>query len=205
MADENIGQDLMNIPLGDMVRSIAMAIADAQFQLDKSSIIMAEFMSGERVLRDINTGEIVDANGRPTQTPVTLDSRVYFGYTINDGKREAQRLSMLELGFVPNFYQFVDTMIEIKLALRINKSKGPGGGTTLTSTPVDATYASAYNYSAEFAAVFKTKLVPVPPPSALEERLRGLLAQQQPTTPAQSTTPPPTFSTSTTPSGTPSL
>ncbi len=195
MADENIGQDLMNIPLGEMVRSIAMAIADAQFQLDKSSIMMAEFMSGERVLRDINTGDLIDANGRPTQTPVTLDSRVFFGYTINnEGKREAQRLSMLELGFVPNFYQFVDTMIEIKLALRINKSKGPGSAPVLTSTPVDATYASAYNYSAEFAAVFKTKLVPIPPPSALEERLRGLLAQQQPTTPATSTTPPPTVS-----------
>ncbi|NUM46519.1 MAG: hypothetical protein HUU38_17585, partial [Anaerolineales bacterium] len=155
MADETIGQDLMNIPLGDMVRSIAMAIADAQFQLDKSSIIMAEFMSGERVLRDLNTGDLIDGEGRPTKTPVTLDSRVYFGYTFKaNGEREAQRLSMLELGFVPNFYQFVDTIIEIKLALRINKSKGPGGAPMLTSTPVDATYASAYNYSAEFAAVF---------------------------------------------------
>jgi len=182
MADNNnqFGQDLMNIPIGEMVRSIAMAIADAQFQLDKSSLVMAEFMSGQQVLRDLQTGQLIDANGNPTDQPQTIDSRVQFGYTISeDGNRQPQLLSWLELGFIPNFYQFVDTVIEMKLAIRVNKSSGPGGGVIISTTPVDAGYSSSYNYNAELAAVFKTKLVPIPPPAALEERLRDLLEQER--------------------------
>ncbi len=168
--DNQVGQDLMNIPLGDMVRSMSMAVADAQFELDKSSIIMAEFMSGQHPLRDVNTGDIIDADGEPQ----IIDSRVYFGYTYDDNqKRIPQKVSMMELGFVPNFYQFVDTVIEVKLALRINKSQGPTGY-AITSTPVDAAYSSSYNYSADMACVFKTKLVPIPPPAALQERLKDL-------------------------------
>ncbi len=173
---DSIGQELMNIPLGEMVRSLATAIADAQFEMDKTSLVMAEFMSGERWLRDIDTGELITEDG----TPTTYDSRVYFGYTFDaEDKRIPQRLSMLELGFVPNFYHFVDTVIEIKVALRANKSKVAQGQTVLTSTPVDAGYASTYTYSADMACVFKTKLVPIPPPAALEERLRGMLGQEE--------------------------
>ena len=30
-----IGQDLLNVPMGDMIRDMAFAIADSQFQLDQ--------------------------------------------------------------------------------------------------------------------------------------------------------------------------
>lgn len=35
----------------------------------------------------------------------------------------------------------------------------------------------AYNFNLELASVFKTKLVCVPPPAALEERVRELVRQ----------------------------
>ena len=47
-----IGQDLLNVPMGDMIRQMAFAIADAQVQLDESSLRVAEMMSGERVERN---------------------------------------------------------------------------------------------------------------------------------------------------------
>jgi hypothetical protein len=46
-------------------------------------------------------------------------------------------------------------------------------------TPVDATYSSKYSYSAEGSSVLRTKLVPVPPPSILEERARMLMQQNE--------------------------
>lgn len=188
---------LTSVPIGELVRSMALAIADAQFELDKASLLMAEFMSGRRPLRDPQTGNFVtDAEGKP----LMQESLVQFGYTRDQtGQAVPNWLSMMELGFVPNFYQFVDTVIEVKLALRVNQVAAPidpvtgdvlpaptggwGAGNTrsngiqVTSTPVDAGYAAAYNFNLEFASVFKTKLVCVPPPAVLEERLRELVRQ----------------------------
>ena len=51
--------------------------------------------------------------------------------------------------------------------------------TTLTATPVDALYASSYSFNAEMASKISTKLVPVPPPPILAERIRALLEQER--------------------------
>ncbi|MCP4665440.1 MAG: LamG domain-containing protein [Deltaproteobacteria bacterium] len=204
MPDNNIiiGQELQNIPIGEMIRSMATAVAEAQFELDKSSMVVAEMMGGQRLLRDLDTGQLLDADGKPTNDPKIIDSRVFFGYVYEpDGqggtRRVPQKASMMELGFVPNFYQFVDTVIEIKIALKLNRAKKSveskkgdittrvAGGSgkdeklVVTTTPVDGTYASSYNYSAEVASVFRTKLVPIPPPAILEERIRGLMEQER--------------------------
>ena len=48
----SIGQDLLSAPMGDMILQMALAIAEAQFELDKSSIMVAEMMGGQRLLRD---------------------------------------------------------------------------------------------------------------------------------------------------------
>ena len=61
----NVGQELLNVPMGDMIRSMALAIAQAQWELDKSSMTVTELMSGQRLLRDLDTGKLLDA-GRQT-------------------------------------------------------------------------------------------------------------------------------------------
>lgn len=124
----NVGQELMNVPMGTMIREMAKAIADAQWELDKSSMTVAEMMSGQRVLRDLDSGQLV--NPYPDGAPRILDSRVYFGYTYlqeaeGSGntpakwRRVPNKVSMMELGFTPTFYQFVDTIIEVKIAIKI--------------------------------------------------------------------------------------
>ena len=195
-----IGQDLLNVPFGDMIRQMAFAIADAQFELDESSMHVAEMMSGRRVLRDAE-GNVVIENGEPA----VADTRVYFGYEYDPvaKKRLPALVSLLELGFTPTFYQFVETRIEIKIAIKIHQetsstktTKGTettvsignrrrrgwlwGGGIQITTTPVDATYSSTYSYTAEGSSLLSTKLVPVPPPVILEERIRALLEQNKP-------------------------
>jgi len=184
--NDNLGAEIASAPLGDIIRSMAMAVADAQFALDKSSLMAAEFMSGKHPLRDLDTGKLVDASGTPTEEPVLIDSRIAFGHDVVDGKRVPRLVSMMELGFVPTFYQFVDTVIEVKLALRIHKTNstnnaenaGRSAPIVVTSTPVDGTYAASYNFHAEMASVFRTKLVPVPPPATLEARLRQLMQEE---------------------------
>jgi hypothetical protein len=197
-----IGHDLLNVPMGDMIRQMAFAIADAQWELDESSIRVAEMMSGKRVLRDAD-GNLVDPQGQPSTTPHYEDTRVYFGRKKTGTTSsppvdvyEAEQLSMLELGFTPNFYQFIDTLIEVKIAIkmsyetsstrtikgvertaRFSRNANGAFSWSMTATPVDATYSSKYSYSAEGSSLLRTKLVPVPPPPVLEDRIRRLLDQ----------------------------
>jgi hypothetical protein len=169
-----IGQELLNVPMGDMIRQMAFAIADAQVQLDEASMRVAEMMSGHKFERD--------AAGNATGAPV--DTTILF---------DGQHLSMLELGFTPTFYQFIDTVIEVKIAIKIslevassttikgerkttNLSFGSSGfNYSVTTTPVDATYSTKYNYTAEGSSLLRTKLAPVPAPAILEERIRKLI------------------------------
>jgi hypothetical protein len=88
-----------------------------------------------------------------------------------------ERVSMMELGFIPNFYQFVDTVIDMKLTLRINKHED--GRFRITASSVDAAYAAGYNYNLNLASSVKTKIVPIPPPVMMEERLRLLVEQRK--------------------------
>src|SRR5262245_6661474 len=117
--DVNVGQELLNVPMGDMIRSMATAIADAQWSLDKASMVVAELMSGRRLLRDLDTGTLLDKSGQPLQPgtpPEFVESTVFFGHTYegtgSNKKVVPNKVSMIELGFVPNFYQFVETIIE---------------------------------------------------------------------------------------------
>ncbi|MCA9697097.1 MAG: hypothetical protein KC431_06210 [Myxococcales bacterium] len=183
-------EDLSTVSIGELIRTMAFAVADAQAALDRSSFAIAELMSGQYAMRDRLTGELVDAAGRPTTNPVLVDSRVQFGYEIDaEGNRAPLHLSMMELGFTPTFYQLVDTIIEVRLALRVERTTARIDPTTgnpisdggqqsqairITSQPLDATYTSSYNYKLEFASIFKTKIACVPPPPGLEERLRAL-------------------------------
>jgi hypothetical protein len=262
----SIGQDLLNVPMGDMIRDMAFAIADSQFQLDQSGMRTAEMMGGLQSIFDDEGNQTFD------------DSRIFFGYeymsvraalayaifddsltgaldddsiklkevvldlvaelgNLNATEREAlsdpeseregfevegrplldeiirvpTRLSMMELGFTPTFYQFVDTIIEVKIAIKMTRSfehsrtrtdasrdrssasnrsrRGGGifglfggrrsgsyaGKSSVQTTQVDATYSSKYSYTAEGASLLRTKLVPVPPPAILEERIRGFV------------------------------
>ena len=199
MPGRAIGQDLLNVPMGDMISQMALAIADAQLALDESGIRQAELMSGRVVLRD-DKGKFIDEAGNPLtagQEPKFYDSLVFFGYRKAGGVTTPERVSMMELGFTPTFYQFIDTLIEVKIAIKMTEESSEtrtekgyrrssqfsatrhGVFYSTSVTPVDATYASKYSYSAEGSSLLRTKLAPVPPPSILLERARMLMQQNE--------------------------
>jgi hypothetical protein len=242
----SIGQELLNVPMGDMIRQMAFAIAEGQYQLDENSINVAEMMGGLTTVYDEEGNVSFD------------DSRVFFGYeymTVKEARafalvddaltgtmgddviklseildkidkdvdgnplpaagaeldnaqiRVPTRLSMLELGFAPVFYQFVDTIIEVKIAIKITRTReysrtrtkkatertnahrrkrsffgtkrSSSNRSQISTSQVDATYSSKYSYTAEGASLLRTKLSPVPPPAMLEERVRGLMDNEE--------------------------
>lgn len=244
MRNPRIGQELLDVPMGEMIREMAFAIADAQMRLDENSIDVAQMMGGLKTI----TRDFVNEDGEDEQEITFKDSRVFFGKekvsvsdavtiynTTNDEglknqifqpktttpafegvntdlyKKKGtdkielkssgtpavteifipQRLSMLELGFSPTFYQFVDTIIEVKISIKYSRSgessysysrKRKSGGASfswrkgvnynINTTQVNASYSQKYSYSAEGSSLLRTKLVPIPPPAILEERIQ---------------------------------
>ena len=188
MALPKIGQELLDVPFPQMIKSMGLSIAEAQFSLDQTGVRLAQMMSGKY---EVDEPDPTDDDPDRTKT---VEKTAYVTFN-------GEQLSLLELGFTPTFYQFVDTIIEVKIAIKISTStentrvtKGtitrvdstrrgwlfaPVAQTVVTTTPVDATYTSKYNYSAEGSSLLRTKLVPVPPPSILQERIRALMEAKQ--------------------------
>ena len=176
---QDIGQELLNVPFPEMIRNMGLAIAEAQHALDMVSMRIAQFMAGRQ--------ESYDEDG----DQVITDSRIQFG---------TGTYSLLELGFTPTFYQFVDTIIEVKISISISSEASyqhrqssfslsvPGGiglavgGGSIRASTVSASYANKYQYSADGSSLLRTKLVPLPPPAILEERIRQLIENPPPVT-----------------------
>lgn len=104
--------------------------------------------------------------------------------TLGEGANEKE-YSLLALGFTPTFYQYTDTVIEMKMSFSMVQSKEVGlsaalGATALVpfgavSASVTASYSQKYQYSAEGSSSIRTKLVTVPNPPVFEQRLRALI------------------------------
>jgi hypothetical protein len=110
---------------------------------------------------------------------------------------EELKTSMIGAGFQPTFYQFAETIVEVKIAITISNEsqtertvKGTETTTTTSrgawwffptttvvkTTPVDAKYTNKYNYTAEGSSLIRTRLVPLPP-NAFMQRMLEMKAQ----------------------------
>lgn len=274
-----IGQELLDVPMGDMIRQMAFAIAEAQIVLDQNSIDVAEMMGGLTTVTDeqgnvtfhdsrvyfgtekITKGEAI-ARHNSTQniqqkaeirallgtgaykpalvaTPTspaftagtsTLAADTYVDangfYYVSNGTDPARqvaygdleiatttastdattvlnlprRISMLECGFTPTFYQFVDTIIEVKISIRYTQEGNTSTavnnnlrssaarigfgfgrikyGRSVQTSQVNASYAQKYSYSAEGSSLLRTKLVPIPAPAVLEQRIQRMMEEE---------------------------
>lgn len=165
----SIGQQLLDVPFGDMISSLGIAIAQAQQALDTNSINILKQM-GEK-----------DTVSLPFCTVEYKDNKVI----IEDKPLET---SMIGAGFQPTFYQFAETIIEVKIAINMSyereygvkssvetstkdarRSKKEAKKPIARTTTVDASYSSKYNYSAEGSSLLRTRLVPVPPNTTIAD------------------------------------
>jgi len=165
-----IGQELLNVPFPQMVYQLASAIARSQSLLDRESI------------------EILKIMGNKELAPVFLPAIKIEGGEVVEDEIET---SMVGAGFQPTFYQFAETIIEVKMAITMSReteytseTKGEvkttsttskwwnlSRKTVVTTTPIDATYSSKYNYTQEGSSLIRTRLVPVPPNSIIQRQL----------------------------------
>lgn len=178
----SVATELQNAPFAEIIRNIGVGIAEAQYELDLVSMKIARMMAGYMPAEDANTV--------PSSTAVPDNERNML-IDLGDGKDGGY--SLLELGFTPTFYQFVDTVIECKMSISMNRETNQSNSTTnvdvrasgkvgffsasgkMSASVVSARFSSKYQYSAEGSSLVRTKLVPVPAPAVLEERIRAML------------------------------
>lgn len=175
----SVGTELLAVPFPEMIQRLGVGIAQAQLQLDLVSLRIARLMAGYDEEADKTT---------PGQGNVSKKYLIKFG--------DGEEYSLMELGFTPTFYQFVDTVIELKMSISmktevertVESSSSAaaggafwtpfGGGGSVATSSVSASFAAKYQYSAEGSSLMRTKLVPIPPPALFEERVRALIAKR---------------------------
>ena len=151
----SIGQELLDVPFGDMVMQLANAIAEGQYKMDMMSCKIAKMMG--------------DKDKCPIEIPNFENA--------TDG---TEVVSLIGAGFQPTFYQFTDTIIEVKISISMSKSVEASvkASYKCLCTSVSASFSAKYSYSCEGASLIRTKITPVPP-STFMQTLLNLKTQME--------------------------
>lgn len=172
----SIGQQLLDVPFGEMISSLGLAIAEAQFALDTNSMAILRQMGEPDTVTlpfcrvEYNSPE--SRTGDENADPLTVTDQDI-------------QTSMLGAGFQPTFYQFAETIIEVKIAITMSFERDYSvtisskkeqkekykKKTIARTTTVDASYSSKYNYTAEGSSLLRTRLVPVPPNTVVAQMI----------------------------------
>ena len=181
----SVGNALASVRIDQMILNLAKGIAWGQYELDKVGIDITRMM------------------GAPGSVAIG-----------------GEKLSMLEAGFTPSFYHFVDSILELKMEVNIREEElketrlkdQKSGSQTMTFNmenttkaqgsvgygpfsasveselkigfgyknesaylrSLDTTHSQKFSQDLSASSLMRTKLVPVPPPELLLERIRLL-------------------------------
>ena len=161
----SVGQELLDVPLPDMVAKLALGIAEAQRSLDRNSVDTA------RALAD----ESIDVVPVVTQT-IAADGTVTFA------NAAPIPMSLMQVGLNPTFYQFSEASIEVTMDIKTTTSSETnikvgvearvGFAMWSASARVDVSHNRKFGKEVRGTSRLFTKLVPVPPPPRIFPEMR---------------------------------
>ena len=173
-----VGADLLAVPFPKMVLSLAEAIAKGQTALDKASL------NTLKVLARTNFDYIPEITEVLTPTDITAGGTTVTGVDVALVAPRALRMSMLQAGIVPSFYQFTESVIEVKMSIsskvesqsefefgiETEASAGFLFASGSVSSHVNFRTQNTYSYSVEGSSLLRTTLKPTPPPARMMPR-----------------------------------
>lgn len=138
-------QDTVSAPIGDIIASVGHGVADAQAALDQGSIhqTLALYQQGD----DATLQMLKDIGYQPTF------------YTIPEAEGDitlSMKMQVTSSPTLPSTAQNENRNPLLPQNLKRN--------TRLYATPVDAGYANRFGYSSTLQARIRFKIVPIPPP-----------------------------------------
>ena len=192
-----IGRDLIDLPFAELVRNLAVAIADGQTALDRNSLATLHALVEEEVPVVTEITEIIE----PTffdVTPAGKPPIEVTGARVTASGAAPVTMSMYQAGLSPTFYQFTEASIEVRLSITMREDRESGsvqrsqnqgqeyggwwayGNSRAYAQSVDFRTANKYSYGAQGASVLRATLRPVPPPARLEPTVTTVNTIAQP-------------------------
>jgi len=194
-----IGQDLLDIPFGEMVRNLGVAIADGQTALDRNSLETLKELIRTEVEVITEVTEIIEPELRTVHAGgETIEVT---GASVNaSGVAPTRRtINMLQAGLLPTFYQFTEASIDVKLSITMREDRAAQtaahqgenefsaagwwgfGSSRAYASSVDYRTQNTYSYEASGASVLRAVLRPVPPPARLAPAVTTIDTVREPT------------------------
>jgi len=155
----SVGRELLDVPLPEMVMKLGLGIAEAQRALDQNSVETAKMLAETEV--DLILGmsqEITDTGVKFTSTPPV-------------------KVSLLQIGLLPTFYQFSEATIEVTMDIKttmstetnikVSASAKVGFACWSATVNTDVSHNRKFGKEVHGTSRLMTKMVPVPPPARI--------------------------------------
>ena len=197
----SIGQELLDVPFPDMIYKMANAIAQGQRKLDKASLDTARALAKAKVKVIPDIYEIVEKKKISDMLDAGATLPTGAGDTdtiaVRTETAKAVDMTLMQAGLLPTFYQFTESLIEVKISISHRSSSsrefeagaefeisteaeahgglfGFGASASVSTTfasHVNYKSSSTYDYSAEGSSLLRTTLKPVPAPPRIIPRI----------------------------------
>jgi hypothetical protein len=160
----SIGQQLLAVPLPEMVMKLGLGIAEAQRALDENSVETAQLLADTTVPLVLAVTQTIAADG-----------------TVSFTNANPVDVSLLQIGLMPTFYQFSEATIEVTMDIKTTSSRETnikvsakakvGFGCWSASVQVDVAHNRKFGKEVKGTSRLVTKMVPVPPPERIAPEL----------------------------------
>jgi hypothetical protein len=169
---QNVGNELAEVPFGDLISNIAQGIAEGQRALDLASIQTLIALSQTQV--DVIPEMTEVLTPQPFSVPVSGHPSVEVtGVRVQASASEPVQMNALQAGILPTFYQFTEATIELKLSLQMREADQTqsDGSVARVLIPfgshVNFRSQSTFGYTASAASAVNVVIRPVPPNTRL--------------------------------------
>jgi hypothetical protein len=170
----SVGQELLDVPFPEMVLKLALGIADAQRALDEASVETAVALAETEVPIVLAVTQTIAADG-----------------TVSFTSSDPVDVSLLQIGLLPTFYQFIETTIEVTMDIKTTTSSETnvklssqakvGFAVWSASVKLDVSHNRKTGKEVRGTSRLFTRLVPVAPPPRIAPEL--IVVDNRPTTP----------------------
>lgn len=152
-----VGQELLAVPLPEMVLKLGLGIAEAQRALDENSVDTAKLLAETTIPLVMAVTQTIAADG-----------------SVTFANSPAVDVSLLQIGLLPTFYQFSEATIEVTMDIKttssqetnikVSASAKVGFSCWSASVNVDVSHNRKFGKEVRGTSRLFTKMVPVPPP-----------------------------------------
>ena len=165
-----IGNELAEIPFGEILRSVAQGIADGQRALDLTSLQTLITLSQTPVDIIPEVTEVI------TPSPFTVNVSGQPSVQVTGARVQASaaapvKMNALQAGITPTFYQFTEATIELKVSMQLRNVEETDDQGKKSSfiraygSHVNFRSQNTFSFSADAASTVTAILRPVPPPT----------------------------------------